>query len=325
MTNSWELYDLLQDTADGNAAVEEVLLGVGWTLCRTEGAEALPGLSMSPPAGVRTLPWAGTLVGRPLGELQAWVRSWDPHEAAVGMAAVNAGIGCAPALAAQTVPLATDGPANLAVFEHFLPRLAGKRVTVVGRYPGLERYAQLVDMTVLERSAGPGDLPDPACEYVLPESEWVFLTATSIPNKTFPRLAELSRDANLVLMGPTAPWLRELRDFGVDFLAGTLVHDRQALRRTIAEGGGTRIFEDGVGYHLLDLGRTEMTWVGSTIADLVGYRERLTREMETWYGGGRHGTFPKIEELLRVDRELSVLDLQFKRLWDARHGRVMAA
>jgi len=321
MTNPWELYDLLQDSAASEAEVEEVLMGVGWTLCR---AGAL-GLAMSPPAGVRTLPWAGTLTGRPLRELQDWVRAWDPHQAAVGMAAINAGISCPPELAALTVPLNTEGPANLAVFEHFLPRLRGRRVVVVGRYPGLECYAGSLDITVLERSTGPGDLPDPACEYVLREAEWVFLTGTSIPNKTFPRLAELSRDANLVVMGPTVPWLRELREFGVDYLAGTLVHDEDALRRTVAEGGGTRIFDAGVGYHLLDLGQTEMTWVRSMISDLVDYRERLKNEMEAWYAGPWRGTFPRAEELLRLERELSELDVQFKRLWDARHGRVMAA
>jgi uncharacterized protein len=81
----------------------------------------------------------------------------------------------------------------------------------------------------------------------------VFLTATSIVNKTFPRLVELSQNAKLVLMGPTLPWLPELADMGINYLAGVAVTQPEALRQTIAEGGGTRIFDTGVQYHVLKL------------------------------------------------------------------------
>jgi hypothetical protein len=71
--------------------------------------------------------------------------------------------------------------------------LQNQRIIVVGRYPGLERYANELDITVPERQTGSGDLPDPACEFLLPEADWVFLTASLIPNKTFPRLTELAK------------------------------------------------------------------------------------------------------------------------------------
>jgi hypothetical protein len=54
-------------------------------------------------------------------------------------------------------------------------------------------------------------------------------------------------------MGPTVPWLPELVDMGIDYLAGVAVTDPTALRQTIAEGGGTRIFDQGVRYHILKL------------------------------------------------------------------------
>ncbi|MGB5593605.1 MAG: DUF364 domain-containing protein, partial [Crocosphaera sp.] len=135
----------------------------------------------------------------------------------------------------------------------FLPQLKGKQVSVIGRYPGLIRYEQDMKINVIELNPAPGDFPAPASEYLLPESDWVFLTATSIPNKTFPRLVELSRDATVVLMGPTLPWLAEFADFGINYLAGVTVTNPTALRETVAEGGGVRIFETGVRYHLLPL------------------------------------------------------------------------
>lgn len=249
---AWQLYDLLAGrAADVGAEVSELLIGLTWTLCRSSAGGW--GLAMSPGMPTRTLPWSGTLASRPIGGLAAWLRSWDPYESTVAMAAVNAAINGASALADVATPLIPTGPANLAVFEHFAPRLSGRRVVVVGRYPALDTLDIDWDLRVLERQPGPDDLPDPAAEYLLPDADWVFLTATSIPNKTFPRLAELSQHARLVLMGPTVPWIPELADFGIDYLAGVQVTASEDLRRTIAEGGGTRIFEAGVRYAVLAL------------------------------------------------------------------------
>ena len=258
MSTPWAVYDLLLDQVPPRAVVEEIQMGLIWTLCR--GPEGT-GLAMTPPAAPRTLPWAGTLGGRPLAELAGWLRRFAPHEASIGLAAVNAAINTPanPALA-NAVPVSGAAPGNLAVFSHFRPRLTGRRVVVIGRYPGLDALLDGLDATVLERQLGPGDLPDPACEYLLPEADWVFLTASSLANKTFPRLAELSRHATTVLMGPGTPWLPALAAFGIDHLAGVTIDDDTRLRRTVAEGGGTRLFEGPVTYRVAELhARRELT------------------------------------------------------------------
>lgn len=250
MAHPREIYDLLLDRAKGSEVVREVLIGLTWTLCRTENI----GLCMSPGTVTRTLPWSGTLANKSVSELALWVRSWNGFEATVGMAAINAAINGRSPLLERAEPISTEGTtANLAVFQYFLPQIRGKRVAIIGRYPRLSVFEKEMEMTVIERQPTGSDLPDPASEYVLPESEWVFLTATSIANKTFPRLVELARDAKLVLMGPTMPWLPELAEFGIDYLAGVSVTDSDALRKTVAEGGGVRIFETGVQYRVLEL------------------------------------------------------------------------
>lgn len=314
-----EVYDLLLDRAGAcQAPVREVVLGLTWTLCRHDAGL---GLAMSPSLSTgletRSLPWSGTLVGRPVTELAGWLRSWQPFEATLGMAAVNAAINPCSPLIQGAVPLAAG---NLAVFEHFLPRLAGKRVVVIGRYPGLERYRDAMEMTVIERRPGGEDLPDPAAEFLLPEADWVFLTSSSLTNKTFPRLAALSRDANLVLMGPTTPWLEDLAAFGVDFLAGVAVVDTGAACATVAEGGGKRLFASAVRYHVLDLGAGEMERVKAEIAEVARLRQALKEQMEAWYAGSRQGSFPHRGELEQIDARLSRLDSRYKRMWDARFG-----
>ncbi|WP_267383738.1 DUF364 domain-containing protein [Cyanobacterium sp. uoEpiScrs1] len=248
MTNPQEIYDLLLDYGNNTTSIQEVIIGLTWTICH--GKEI--GLCMSPALPTRTLSWPGTLVNRSVADIAPWLQSWDSYQATIGMAAINAVINSQSNLQEMSQPIISSGSANLAVFEHFLPKLRGKRVSIIGRYPGLDRYENEMEINVIELKPGPGDFPAPASEYLLPKSDWVFLTGTSIPNKTFPRLVELSRNAKLVLMGPTVPWLAELAEFGIDYLAGVTVVDPQALRQTVAEGGGVRIFETGVQYRLYD-------------------------------------------------------------------------
>lgn len=314
----WQLYDLLLERLDGSARATEVVIGLTWTLCHSACDRGGGfGLAMSPGTPTRTLPWPGTLAGRSVRDLAGWLRGWDPYESAVAMAAVNAALNPGSELAASASPLFPVRSANLAVFEHFAHRLVDQRVCVVGRYPGLDALDLGWDLTVLERQPGSGDLPDPAAEYLLPQADWVFLTATSIPNKTFPRLAELARNATLVLMGPTVPWVSELKDFGVDYLAGVRIEDGERLRATVAEGGGTRIFETGVRYAVADLRVSELERLRQGIAAIVACRDRLKAEMEIWYADGGVSRFPGRDRLESLDRALSDLDTRFSRAYAA--------
>ena len=316
MAHPWQVYELLLDIVPDDVMIEEVSMGLTWTLCR---ANSRLGLAMSPQNGTRTLSWSGSLQGRPARELANWVREWDPYKSTVGMATINATMYHDAQLLVRSQPVASNGPANLAVFKHFYNQLLGKKVVVVGRYPGMDEALRGIDVTILERQPGAGDLPDTAAEYILGEADWVFLTATSLINKTFPRLAELARDSNLVLMGPTTPWLTELSEFGVDYLAGVRVRDAASVTQMVMEGGGTRLFESGLEYCIADLGVCEMDWIKTAISDTVTRRESIKAEMERWSSSKQKGRFPQQAELLALDNQLSSLDSQFKRLWDARH------
>lgn len=314
------IYELIAERASSNAIIEEVLIGLTWTLVRSRaGSETGVGLAMSPGTLTRTLPWSGTLSGKKVDELLPWLRSWNPFEAAVAMAVANSIINSNSTLLQQANPIinSCDVPANLSVFEQFVPLLKGQKVVVVGRYPGLEKYQQALDITVLERQPGEGDLPDSACEYLLHEADWVFLTASSIVNKTFPRLAEFSQHAVLVLMGPTVPWLAELSEFGVDFVAGVQVDDAAQLRRIVAEGGGTRIFGNGVSYRIAATCEKSMLHVKDKISSTAAERAGLKCAMEQWYAQNNSRRFPEYGRLERASEQLSRLDSRYKRLWDA--------
>jgi len=307
------IYELLLDYARTEAQITDLNIGLVWTVCKSRQL----GLAMSPGIPTRTLPWSGTLAGKTLAELAGWITDWEPYKACVAMAAINCSLNRYELPAGATL-MPTPERTNLAVFDYFLPRLQGKKVVVVGRYPGIEQLAEQIDLSILERQPLLNDYPDPACEFLLPDADWVFLTASSITNKTFPRLAELAQHATTVLMGPTVPWLPELHEFAIDYLAGIEVIDPEKLVQTVAEGGGVRIFDDAVRYRIVDLTPvTNMEWLKSQIAQDYSDRQDISRAMEQWYGSGKKGRFPEFDQLNHLTAKLSRMDSSYKCLWDA--------
>lgn len=319
MANPKHVYELLLDHCSSEAVVDNLMIGLVWTLCKTRDQAGI-GLAMSPGHATRTLSWSGSLTGKPITDLAAWILDWNPYQASVAMAAINSCINSRPL--PESVTLQADPEhANLAVFDYFLPQLHHKKVVVIGRYPGIERYQDLMQLSVLEKQPAADDLPDSACEFLLPNADWVFLTASSIPNKTFPRLAELACHAKTVLMGPTVPWLPQLHEFGVDYLAGVEITDPNALYHTAAQGGGVKIFSQGLRYRIAELTpSTSLNWLKQQIADCASERTQLKQQMESWYAGGQSKHFAKTQLLERVDARLSRLDSSYKVLWD-RYGK----
>ena len=68
------------------------------------------------------------------------------------------------------------------------------------------------------RLRSPGDYPDSACEYLLPEMDFTIITGSAFINKTLPRLLQLSRHA--VILWPSTPMSRSILDYGAKELSG---------------------------------------------------------------------------------------------------------
>lgn len=246
------VYEALLNNLGADAAVERVCLGLNWTMAEVEDGA---GFAFSPRQVPRTLNWAGTLRGRPVHELASWVLSWDAAQASVGLAVLGAAINRHSKLQTQATALHIPKvPDHLQVFAHFRPQVEGKKVVVVGHYPKLEELWADVPYQCLERHVQEGDFPDTAAEYLLPEADWAFITASSLANKSLPRLLALAEHAKVVLMGPSMPWFDGWKDFGVDYVAGVRMRDAAAALSVVAEGGGTRLFAGPVEYalHALD-------------------------------------------------------------------------
>lgn len=238
----WDLYDRLIAAIPEDARAEEVIIGRHWVMLQaTCGA----GLAMAVEESSQGFGLAGTLRGRPLVELAALVKSWNFLEASVGTAAL-----CAfyngpqgEVLRASLVPGIESINGN--AFEVLGSQLDGKRVAVIGHFPDLERLAERCQLSILERRPQPGDLPDSAAEYVLPEQDFVFITGTTLTNKTLPRLLELSAKATVVLVGPSTPLAGVLFEYGVSYLGGLVVREADQVRRLTAENAEREVLKAG--------------------------------------------------------------------------------
>ena len=71
------------------------------------------------------------------------------------------------------------------------------------------------------------------------------MTATTLINKTMPRLLALSRNARIVVAGPSTPLHPLMFEHGVDLLGGLVVDDQHSVWRAVAEGGQKALFTQG--------------------------------------------------------------------------------
>lgn len=253
--NPWQIYDALLETASSEAELTDMVLGINWSLASFYGHNQ-PGICFSATSVTRTLPWSGSLLGKSLNELKHWVKHWEPAAASVGLLAINSYFNSRSGLLLASDNLGqllSHVPANLSVFEYFREATLGAKVGVIGSYPGLKEEAIFDNWVCIERTPRPGELPDPASYYELPTCDWVFITGASLANKSLPLLLDLSRNAQVVLMGPSVPWTDLWRDFGVNYLAGVNVVDSLGAALVASQAGGTQLFDGPVDYHLVAL------------------------------------------------------------------------
>ena len=115
---------------------------------------------------------------------------------------------------------------------------------MVGHFPHVERIAKARGgiLTVLERNCTDDlDTPDPACEYMISEQDYLFMTGVTFTNKTMTRLLELARMGNkphTVLVGPSVVPSPAFFDLGVECLAGSVVVDPEGVRTLVERGSG---------------------------------------------------------------------------------------
>ena len=213
-------YDiLLRHLPTPELRVEALVHGISWTAAVLSGGQT--GVAMHTVGESRPRMF-DSLIGLRAAEAARAVLSWNFEEAGEAMAVINACYNTEAridALGARYTGSALEG----------IP-LRGRTLGFVGhlvKHSGIteELLAPAKTWYILEKEPKPGDYPDSACEYLLPQCDLVTITGSAAVNKTMPRLLELSRDAQVVLTGPTVPLCPELLELGIDRLNGCAIVD----------------------------------------------------------------------------------------------------
>lgn len=239
----WKIYDDLINSIPDDLTVIDGLVGLHWTLVRSERGT---GAAMTLKGGQAGRDFHD-IVGMPLKELAAWIKSWNMIEASLGQAAMNTFLNTPDHVETVTgKPLVkTEDPEEANGFKQFLPDIKGKNVAVIGHFPNIDALKSICHLSILERMPQADDYPDPACEYILSQQDVVFITGTAFINKTMPRLITLAQGARVILVGPSVPISPVLFQYGVDMIASTVLLDEAQTWKVVKQGAKMNIFRHG--------------------------------------------------------------------------------
>ena len=237
----WEIYDDLIDLIPEDLSVIECLIGLHWTLVRSETGI---GAAMTLKGG-KTEADLVNIAGMPLKKLAACVKSWNLLQASLGQAAINSVLNTPENVLRITgKPLEiTSEPEEANGFNEFLPEITGKKVAVIGHFPQIEELGRVCRLSIMEREPQAGDYPDLANEYILPQQDYVFITGTALINKTMPRLLELCKNTKTIIVGPSAPLSPLLFKHGVEAIASMVILDYKNAWQAVQEGGKMKVFK----------------------------------------------------------------------------------
>lgn len=241
----WQIYDDLINEIPEDLTVLECMLGASWTLVRSEQGLGIAKTIKGGKQGTKL----NNIAGMQLKKLAEYSKSWNMLEASLGMAAINAAFNNPLQVKDITgEPVVKSGnPEKYNAFKILEPNLQGKKVAVIGHFPEIEKLKTICELSILEREPQAGDYPDTACEYLLPEQDFVFITGTAFTNKTMPRLLQLAKKAEIVLVGPSVPVSKILFNYGVNLIGSFVVIEQQLIWKAVQEGKKMNIFKNGGG------------------------------------------------------------------------------
>lgn len=248
----WRLYDDLIDLLPADLTVTEALLSRVALVGNSAGGM---GTASNDRGGRRERAVNRHIVGRSLRDVAAFIKSWDFELASLGVAALSSWLNSEERLTAfVSSPQMKVDRSDRDIFESRASEFAGQKVALVGHFtPGIKALADSVELTVLEREPRGSDLPDSACEYVLPSSDAVFITGMTVANKTLPHLLELAADARVFLVGPSVPCAPEVFSGSVQHIASSYVADSVRARALASIGARTPEIRPATSRFTLDL------------------------------------------------------------------------
>ncbi len=221
--------------------VEDVRIGLAYTGVLISGNYG--GVACTPLyefSGCPALGFTETIKGKTADKMLELALSENPLEAAVGIATVNA-------LSQMLRELEPENftVSNVDVLDLIKP---GDRVAMVGYFgPLVPKILKITEkFTVLEKreieSPETRTLSSEKAREVLPQSDVIIISASTLANRTFDELLSLRGTAReVILLGPSAPlYPTPFFERGITALMGTRILDPMIMLTLVSEAGGTK-------------------------------------------------------------------------------------
>ena len=217
------LQALLSDLPADPSPITRLAVGGRFLAIEWQGQVGLAStLGASPGPGERER--AQEAAGKGLLVLARLLLDDNPWLASLGLAALNAGLGF------------PQGASTLGA-QDLLPSLcAGRRAVVVGDFPFAADLAKVAaSLQVLEMRPGGLTADQAQGAQALAECQVAAISGTALLTRSLAGLLEQTRQALVVLVGPSTPWAGRLFEHGVDVLAGSRVMDSAAVMDAVEE------------------------------------------------------------------------------------------
>lgn len=235
----WKLYDDMINAIPKDIIVEDIVVGEHNVFVKSSiGC----GNGNTYPDGTRLPEFIKEFKGRKLYEVANCIKSWNLTESGIGLAAINSYYNSEKVVKSRGINLNKNRFMEDRINDPFISYqndIKGKKVAVVGHFHYLEQlFAPVCDLSIIEPESIEGDFPETAVPYILPEQDFVVLSAYTLQTKDLPWYLELSKNAYVVLVGPTTPIAPMLFDYGVNDLSGFVIREEEECRNIIS--GNTR-------------------------------------------------------------------------------------
>jgi len=212
--------DLLASLPKRDCPIKRVSVGLHWTAVESRYV----GMAHNIRAGYsKEIADAGNLIGMSALSLAQRAKSWNTQESSLGLATINSLLS----------PPGKPGSIN----PYMMEAAKGKTITIIGRFSFNDEIRKVAHAThCLEIEPVNNELPSFAAEEVIPFSDMVVISASSIINKSLPRLLEISKGKECIVLGPSTPMSDILFGYGASILEGIRVVDSDVLFRCVEQG-----------------------------------------------------------------------------------------
>ncbi|MDY0187274.1 MAG: DUF364 domain-containing protein [Syntrophus sp. (in: bacteria)] len=222
-----EILENILKNIEEDASVQEVRRGLFWTAvvsrrCGLASTMAQGGCSHEESGGLE-----GSVTNMSALGLARYGLKGGMERVSMGLAAINSLIEVDPSRCSDVEGLKLVKDLG-----------KGKNISVIGHFPSLDALAREVkNLWIIEKRPRAGDYPEERGNDLIPQSDIVVISSTTLINKTLSGILGLCRKGSVkMLLGPSTPLSEVLFDYGIDVLAGSAVTEKESVLKSVSEG-----------------------------------------------------------------------------------------